>query len=363
MTSGFGRLNPIAETPAEFTPEWVTAALVQGGVRARVTGVETEAVGIGQIGACYRLHLRHDGGAPDKVIVKTAAGTQEQRTKVKSGYRTEVGFYTKLAHIAKIRRPHYWHAAISEDACAFTLLLEDAFPAKAGSQQEGCDLTQAKAALRNLAGLHAPFWDNQALAEDAGWVGNRGAAGVAMLTKIQAHGMARFTEQYRDDLTQEEVDLLHGAATMTHQWLSDAQGPRALLHGDYRLDNLMFAPDQVIAVDWQTLDAGLPTRDLAYFISTALTPEVRRTHERELVEAYHAQLMAYGVQDYTLEACQTDYRRGMLQAPLIVIIGWSVATSERSAKSDEMFISLARRMCSALKEHDVLELLKYREQK
>jgi hypothetical protein len=84
----------------------------------------------------------------------------------------------------------------------------------------------------------------------------------------------------------------------------------------------------------------------------------RRLQEGELLRSYHEQLAAYGVSDYTLEACQADYRRGMLQAPLIVIIGWSLSTSERSQEADQMFVSLARRMCSALDEHDVIALLK-----
>ncbi len=39
------------------------------------------------------------------------------------------------------------------------------------------------------------------------------------------------------------------------------------MHGDYRLDNMLFDPDRtrVTVVDWQTLGSGLPARDLAYF--------------------------------------------------------------------------------------------------
>jgi hypothetical protein len=62
-------------------------------------------------------------------------------------------------------------------------------------------------------------------------------------------------------------------------WLLGVQDRFALLHGDYRLDNMLFSPDrsQVTIVDWQTLGVGLPTRDLAYFTGPAWNPRsVRR---------------------------------------------------------------------------------------
>jgi hypothetical protein len=361
MTDIFGEMNPVVEDQRHFTPEWVNAALRQGGLQVNVTAVESEQIGIGQIGACFRLHLRHDGGAPDTLIAKTAAGTAEQRARVGNGYRTEVNFYTKLAKMARLRIPQCFYAAISDDLLSFTLLLEDAYPAVPGNQNEGCDMAQAHAALRNLAGLHAPFWNNPVLAEEASWLGNYHEANINMICQIQAHAVARFTEHYQDRLSQEEIDLLHSAAALTGPWLRSADGPRSLLHGDYRVDNLMFPPEHdgtVMAVDWQTMDVGLPTRDLAYFISTALPSELRRVHEQDLVSSYHEQLVAYGVQDYSLETCRIDYQRGMLQAPVIVILGWLVATGERSEKSEQMFVSLAHRMCSALKEHDVVNMLK-----
>jgi hypothetical protein len=37
---------------------------------------------------------------------------------------------------------------------------------------------------------------------------------------------------------------------------------------------------------------------------------------------------------------------------------WLVSTGEHSEKSEQMFVALARRMYSALKEHDVVNMLK-----
>ena len=73
----------------------------------------------------------------------------------------------------------------------------------------------------------------------------------------------------------------HETATRVHgvgDAVADGRPDRfALMHGDYRLDNLLFDPDRthVTVVDWQTLGAGLPARDLAYFTGTSLMPDVR----------------------------------------------------------------------------------------
>ena len=56
-----------------------------------------------------------------------------------------------------------------------------------------------------------------------------------------------------------------------------------LSHGDWRLDNLFFTPDddEVIAVDWQLIDRSVGPRDLAYLV----TAERRRRRSRGLRQA------------------------------------------------------------------------------
>ena len=72
------------------------------------------------------------------------------------------------------------------------------------------------------------------------------------------------------------------------------QGHQTLIHGDFRLDNILFGikPDQhqVALVDWQGIIVSKGVHDLAYLLSQNLTKDTRRKHERDLVDEYHGRL-------------------------------------------------------------------------
>jgi aminoglycoside phosphotransferase (APT) family kinase protein len=78
--------------------------------------------------------------------------------------------------------------------------------------------------------------------------------------------LARWTGQYRASETGAIADMDRLIAWLeTHMPADD--GRVSLVHGDYRLDNLIFAPDQprVLAVlDWELSTSGHPFADIAY---------------------------------------------------------------------------------------------------
>jgi aminoglycoside phosphotransferase (APT) family kinase protein len=141
-----------------------------------------------------------------------------------------------------------------------------------------------------------------------------------------------------------------------------ATGAVALLHGDYRLDNLMFPEpddgtgDGVYAVDWQTLTVAPPGRDLGYFLATSLDVEQRREHQDALVAEYVDELHRLGVV-MSRDRCDVEVRLGVLQAPMITMIGAAYATAERSASADAMFLAMATRAAAALRDLDSLALV------
>ncbi|MCP5044022.1 MAG: phosphotransferase [bacterium] len=153
--------------------------------------------------------------------------------------------------------------------------------------------------------------------------------------------------------------MLRAFACSAERWLLARPECFAPVHGDYRLDNLLFGTSgggaPVAAVDWQTLSIGHPGRDVAYFLGNAMPKELRREHERELVAAYHETLLGHGVGDYSLEQCFDDYRFGQFQGPLVTVLGaMAVIQTDRG---DNMFMAMASRSCEAIRDLDSTALL------
>ena len=78
--------------------------------------------------------------------------------------------------------------------------------------------------------------------------------------------LARWTSQYRASETGTVADMDRLISWLEKHMPAD-DGRVSLVHGDYRLDNLIFAPDrpQVLAVlDWELSTLGHPFADIAY---------------------------------------------------------------------------------------------------
>jgi hypothetical protein len=63
------------------------------------------------------------------------------------------------------------------------------------------------------------------------------------------------------------------------------------------------------------------------------------------------------VSDVTTDQCQTEYRLGVLQAPMITMLGAAYATAERSTAADAMFVAMATRAAAALRDLDSFALV------
>jgi hypothetical protein len=279
------------------------------------------------------------------------------RRRVAGGFVKEVGFYSTLSGTVAVRTPRCWHASISDDTLTFALLLDDLAPMVPGVQRDGCTVALAREALRNLAGLHAPRWnDPDLLAID--FLAPADQATAEFLGAIYTDFVAEFVARYTGELEPADVDTLVAVGPLLATWLLARPEPFTIVHGDYRLDNLMFPPegDGVVALDWQTVSVAPPARDVAYFLGNSLDTELRRQHELELIQTYVDALHTHGV-DYPVESCVADYRLGQLQGPMITVLGCIVASSAPTAASDEMFLTMARRCCAAIRDLSSLELV------
>ncbi|WP_405494951.1 phosphotransferase family protein [Nocardia sp. NBC_00511] len=347
------RPDSIPSSPAEITAAWLSSVMDE-----QFASVRVEPVGTGQTASTYRV-TAESCGSTRTFIAKLPSQQQDVRERVALGYRAEHAFYTRAADTVSVPLPSVYYCDITTDASQFVLLMSDSAPATQGDQIRGCSEADALLAVEALAGLHGPRWC------DPAWLSFEGvtmpkadadfARGMGELGKVALDAVL---SGLGDRIGAADRETLTASAALFEPWLITGPDRFCLLHGDYRLDNLLFDPAEstVTVVDWQTITIGLPARDLAYFLGTSLSPDLRATTEHSLVSAYHHRLLAHGVTDYTRADCWTDYRLGMLQIPLLTTFGYAFAAT--TDRGDDAMLAMIHRGCQAIRSLQTLELIK-----
>lgn len=347
--------------PTDITAQWLGAVLRPGGQPVGIDTVDTAPIGTGQTGATYRVSVRYSDeitDLPQTFAVKLPSQDNTVRDRVAIGYRSEHAFYTSVADHVQIPVPACYHCEIDGDGADFVLLLADMAPAEQGDQIAGCTPAEATLAVEALAGLHGPTWCAEQWAAFPGIAMPKpDAASAQGFGEVATMAAEMTVDKLGARMSAEDRETLTAAMSVVTPWLLAEPDRFAVLHGDYRLDNMLFDPDRtrITVVDWQTLGAGLPARDLSYFTATSLLPATRAAIERDLVDAYHRRLSAYGVTGYDRDTCWRDYRLGMLQAPLITALGCAFASS--TERGDDMMLVMLERGCQAIRELATLDLI------
>jgi hypothetical protein len=334
----------------EITPSWLSALLGRGGVPdVAVEGFAAESIGTGQVGENVRLALeyaRKNESAPASLVVKLPSRNEVSRaTAVAQGiYAREVRFYAEIADTVAIRTPRCWHADVSADGARFVLVFEDMAPAVPGDQLRGGSIDQAALALGEAARLHAPRWNDPSLAK-LDWLSRPSAEAAALLQMVYQGVFPGFEARFAERLPGPVIDLARRFGQRIGAWSADLSGPRAVAHGDFRLDNMLFGEGPgstpLAVVDWQTCSHGHPAADVAYFLGAGLLPEDRRREEKALLAHYHGELRAGGVSDYTLEDLEADYRRFSFSGLVMAVVASQIV--EVSERGDAMFAAMAER--------------------
>ncbi|MGA7133103.1 MAG: aminoglycoside phosphotransferase family protein [Mycobacterium sp.] len=352
---------PIPRYPDDITVEWLSTVLSNRGTTVTLSDVDVAAIGTGQTGATYRVAVTYagnTGGLPDTFVIKLPAQDDTVRDRVTIGYRSECAFYASVADRVQVPIPQCFCCEISDDALDYALLLADQAPAVQGDQIAGCGEREARLAVTALAGLHGPSWCDEVWLDFPGIAFARpdeaSAKGLGEVARMSAEITL---DKLGDRMSAADRETFSATMDLVASWLLAEHNRFALLHGDYRLDNMLFYPDGagVTVVDWQTLGVGLPSRDLAYFTATSLKPELRSSIENSLVDEYHRALSGYGVTDYDRETCWRDYRLGMPQALLISALGFAFAAS--TDRGDDMVLTMLTRGCRAIRDLGTLELV------
>ncbi len=223
------------------------------------------------------------GATTSSVIVKyvvppsaagaTAAEARSHRRKLRS-YEVESAFYRGYAPRcdASCRVPAALHAgALGE---RMLLVLEDLDAADFGVRRHRVSETELGLCLRWLAAFHATFLGE---APESLWrVGTYWHLGTRP-----------------DELRALTDPALRRAAPALDERLNRARY-RTLVHGDAKLENFCFSADgsAVAAVDFQYVGGGVGVKDVAYFLTSCLSPRELERDARRFLDDYFRELRA-----------------------------------------------------------------------
>ncbi len=372
----------IPQEGSEFTADWFTD-LFQEQYGAAVLDVSREVIGtgVGFVGEIHRCSLMWDANRddlPTSVIVKVPSKLPLNRSLGEGLqlYEREVVAYEKLSRDMGLPMPNVLHSAMDDDPTPwldtvitflfsrlplggvswltvkflqlasknpklrrYVLVLEDISDARPPSQVEGGSLDDALISLATLAKFHAHHWMNEEsiAVSDRIWAVNR-------LPKVIQASYARnreeFVGRFGDLVGKEKMQVIDDAQDRLEDLLAPlARDPWTLLHGDYRLDNIMFRSNgEIVVIDYQLLSKGRPGWDVAYFITTALSADYK-SEEETMLKHYHETLLRAGITNYSFEELVDDVELTKL---LLAhrLVGSRDAFDTGLQNSDETFVDV-----------------------
>lgn len=328
-------------SPEAMTPAWLAERLGQNAAALR--GFTSTPVGTGQMCDSFRLALdwAEEVDAPATVIAKCPSHDEASRNiaKLTGTYVKEISWYRELAAASGVPAPICHYCDIADDEVDFILILSDLAPARAGDQLEGLGLTGLVPCIDAAAKLHCFCWDDARLAPMPSLARDNGDLIRAMFPQLYLG----FRERYATRLAPEVLDLGAGIVKKLDAYLARAPSVRTIVHGDLRIDNILFAPggEACWLVDWQTLGRGSGAADLAYLVGTSIAdPFERAAADRPAFDHWIAALTAGGVMP-DAEALWTDYRVGALSGYFMAV--FASMSVERTERGDEMFAVMAER--------------------
>lgn len=329
-------LGAIPTNPEEFTPALVQRLIATLNPGVGVRDVQVRRVwewGQGEaVSTSGRLDLTlsyDDPGTslPTDVVLKIA----RPELPAFPLYRNEVDVYSRVRPGEFMRSPQCLGAWFDEGTGSFGLALEDlgARGARFASAVDSPSTASLESAIRELAGLHARFWDGgpQRGASDLGWAQTHVAGELHDLFNHPDLVPRMISEEVEKNQHKRELVQSVGQsaaslyeqvrAVQTHQ----ATLPGTLVHGDCHVGNTFILPDASMGfVDWQLSVRGHYMHDLSYLIVTGLDVTTRREYERRLIALHRDELIRHGVTNVpTQEEAFEEYRRAQAWN---TYIGW-----------------------------------------
>lgn len=312
----------LPEFPAGFTPAYLNSVLgtdfLPAGVRIVDVSRSPLGEGTGMMADIAKLTLTYEGdaqGLPAAVIAKYASEnpTNRQVAMLYNLYERETRFSEELDPLTEARCPEFYFTGLDDEN--FVILMEDMTDYEVGSQAEGATLRQTELAVDELAKLHSAFWQK---VDRLDWVpGIANSYHADNMRNLATSGwdtmVDTFGEFIPDAVRARKADFIKAIPGMQARQMT---GPITLTHGDFRMENLLYGVKEdhypVAVIDWQGPLQSRSIFDVALFMGQSTRIEVRREHERAILERYLEGLKAGGVTDFEFDQLMDDYLHCMM---------------------------------------------------
>lgn len=361
-------IRPLPETAAAVSNEWLTEVLHASGALppgGTVTGIERQIIGegVGMMSDLARLVPTYAGDAndaPASLVAKFPAHNETNRAvAVKyDTYAREVRYYAELDPVCAANGPGI-HLSVIEPDNTFVIVMDDHSDYRVGDQIVGASLAETKICIDELAKLHASFWNKVA---EFDWLphiaGSQHATNMQVGTELGWDTMLKIFGDFVPERINDRREDIQKAIAPLQERLDTA--PITLIHGDFRMDNLLFgqAADHhpLVILDWQGPLLGRGIQDAAQLLCQSTQTDVRRAHQRDLIQRYVDALKANGVSGYGFDAAWDDYRHATLYswAFVVVVSGTLDVGNERGFA---WMSKMVARNAAAIDELDCLSLL------
>jgi hypothetical protein len=349
------------ESSVPLRSSGVTPTWLEGTLGLRAGGIRSVQVLSEDSGTAARARIavesEPDVDIPEFLFLKLTPANYLQRMmmQVFDLGANEVFFYQTLSEQVPVRVPHCHAALIDTRRGRNVIILEDlAESALFRDIRDPATAPQAEVVVDAMADQHAAFWGTDRFAGDLRSMTGRSAAANFLGDIVRKRFLGNMKGQAADivpeSVKRQGTIFFERSADIDAMWAAE---PQTVLHGDTHLGNLFFEGDEPGFIDWQVARAGAGIRDVAYFTSSSLDIDVRRTVERPLVERYAERLDAAGIE------VDFDHLWALYRAGFTEFYTSAVAASEAGDRAQDPEICRVgvERAAAACEDHDSFGVL------
>ena len=342
---------PVPRDPTRLTPQWVTRVLARRHPDAVVGDVEVEHIDRGTTTrALIRLGYR-EGAGPARLFVKMQGGPQHRATMWVLGMLNHEAAAYRRFDPMPLTAPTVYATGLERRRLQSVVVMEDLRDRGAvlNDARRSVPVARVERVLDDLAAMHARFWGGRDPGVRTVPV-RRFLPGWAI---VSAAGNARFVRERGDLLERICAPGLRSARALTRAWragMADiASGPLTLLHGDTHIGNTYELPGGRFGfLDWQLISRGAWSHDVSYFLTSALSIEDRRRHERDLIARYAERLAALGITELSASQAWEGHRRAQAYG----LPCWTATAGYADYQQDDLAVTTAERFAAAYADLD-----------